>query len=397
MSCRIRNLIVWPVLTLCLTLFAGTAVFAGNCFDCHEQGDFQGKVRHQPVVKGKCATCHATHASRFPALIRKPGGELCRDCHTEFMAKIEGREFIHKPIKNGECSACHAPHVADFKNLLKVKPGSECYSCHKKPEKAYAFTHKPFAKNQCYRCHDPHAAADSRLLRKSETKLCLSCHKAGATFNKAHLNRNPQKMACLSCHNPHGGETQGLLRSVQHDPFKKGKCKTCHGKPTADENLCLKCHQAVMTTFLQPHTHLRDDRDGVNFCLDCHDPHAGDDSGLPAVNQISVCAECHEHKFTKRQEMLYHHPGPWNCGDCHSIHGSVRAMMLKKRPLELCADCHKRHQQFTHPIGDKALDPRNLEPMSCVTCHDPCTGTMFKFNLRGNAERGLCIQCHPKH
>jgi predicted CXXCH cytochrome family protein len=35
--------------------------------------------------------------------------------------------------------------------------------------------------------------------------------------------------------------------------------------------------------------------------------------------------------------------------------------------------------------------------MTCVTCHDPCTGTMFKYNLRGNAERGLCIQCHPKH
>jgi predicted CXXCH cytochrome family protein len=95
--------------------------------------------------------------------------------------------------------------------------------------------------------------------------------------------------------------------------------------------------------------------------------------------------------------MLYHHPGKWACGDCHKVHGSDIPMMFKKGPLELCAECHKRHEQFTHPIGEKALDPRNLEAMSCITCHDPCTGTMFKFNLRGSAERGLCIQCHPKH
>ena len=393
----ISNLTRSIIFLVVLMVFCAAPGFAKECFDCHDRGAFAGKVRHQPVVKGECATCHSTHASRFSGLLRDAAEKLCYECHTDFEKSLNQRNFIHKPVKNGECSACHEPHVADFNNLLKVKPGSECYECHKKPEKAYAFPHAPFAKNQCYRCHDPHGAADSRLLREQETKLCLGCHKTGPSFKKTHLNRNPGQLACLSCHHPHGGKTANLLRPVQHDPFKKGKCNTCHGKSQTGAELCLECHKTVSKSFLQPHTHLRLAVDGVNFCLDCHNPHAGDDAGLPSVDQVEACASCHQAKFAKRQEMLYHHPGRWYCGDCHKVHGADSAMMLKSRPLELCADCHKRHEQFTHPIGDDSLDPRNLEPMTCVTCHDPCTGTMFKYNLRGNAERGLCIQCHPKH
>ena len=394
---NMKYLITGLVVFLGMVFLPVSLAFADNCFDCHDQGDFQKQFRHQPVIKGECATCHSTHASRYPALLNKGAGELCRDCHAEFMDKVEKRDFLHQPVRNGECGACHEAHVADFKKLLKVKPGSECYTCHKKPEKVYAFPHRPFARNQCYSCHDPHAAADSRLLRKNGTRLCLSCHKAGAIFNKAHLNRDPKKLVCLSCHNPHGGDKPGLLRPVQHAPFSQGKCNSCHGRRDQGVNLCLRCHKSVLDSFLKPHTHLRLAAAGANFCLDCHDPHAGEDSGLPAVDQIKVCSSCHQDKFARRQQMLYHHPGKWECGDCHKLHGSDLPMMFKERPVELCADCHKRHEQFTHPIGDDSLDPRNLEPMSCITCHDPCTGTMFKYNLRGSAERGLCIQCHPKH
>jgi predicted CXXCH cytochrome family protein len=32
--------------------------------------------------------------------------------------------------------------------------------------------------------------------------------------------------------------------------------------------------------------------------------------------------------------------------------------------------------------------------MTCVSCHDPCNGTLYKYNLRGTSEKGLCVQCH---
>ena len=390
-------LVLRTLLCVLLILPALSVSAANNCFECHERSTFKGEVVHQPVARGECASCHVPHVSRYPALLRNASVELCRDCHTTFMKALEERKFQHKPVKKGECGACHTPHVSDFPNLLKEKPGSECYQCHKKPEKAYAFTHQPFAKNQCYRCHDPHAADDSRLLRRAETELCLSCHKAGATLKKAHLGRNLKKMGCLSCHNPHGGDNRELLRPVRHEPFKKGKCKTCHEQKKTGVQMCLQCHQSVMKTFLQPHTHLRLAAGEKNFCLLCHDPHASEEAALPAVDRLATCASCHSDKFKRRQEMLYHHPGPWDCGDCHQIHGADNPAMLQGHPMDLCAKCHKRHKQFTHPIGDKALDPRNQESMSCITCHDPCTGTMFKQNLRGSAERGLCVQCHPKH
>ena len=390
--------VAWIVLGVLLWLMPLTVEAANNCFDCHERSTFQGQVRHQPVVKGECDQCHVPHVSRYPALLRKSSAALCRDCHSNFLNSVEKRKFIHEPLKKGECGACHAPHVADFDNLLKEKPGSECYQCHEKPEKAFAFTHQPFANNQCYRCHDPHSADDSRLLRRSETKLCLSCHAAGAVFRKAHLGRDPGKMDCLSCHHPHGGDNRALLRPVRHEPFAEGKCGTCHQQQKSGTKMCLQCPPAVMQTFLQPHTHLRVAGDsGANFCLLCHDPHASEKAALPSVDQLATCAACHTDKFNRRQEMLYHHPGRWNCGDCHQIHGSDNPAMLQGHPMDFCAGCHKRHKQFTHPIGDQAFDPRNQESMSCVTCHDPCTGTMFKHNLRGSAERGLCVRCHPKH
>jgi predicted CXXCH cytochrome family protein len=35
--------------------------------------------------------------------------------------------------------------------------------------------------------------------------------------------------------------------------------------------------------------------------------------------------------------------------------------------------------------------------MTCETCHDANTGTMYQHFLRGSGERGLCIQCHQDY
>ena len=68
--------------------------------------------------------------------------------------------------------------------------------------------------------------------------------------------------------------------------------------------------------------------------------------------------------------------------------------MLKGPGDETCLNCHEDHDNFSHPTGDAAHDPRNGRPMTCNSCHDPCNGTLFKFNLRGSSDKGLCVQCH---
>ena len=384
-------------LFLVLLLFSVTPLWGAplnDCFECHKRQAFAGRVQHQPLVNGQCESCHQVHASKYPGLLTRSGRELCAPCHKDFSDNLERRSHLHAPVAKGECGACHDPHASDFKGLLKKKPGSECYDCHtKEKEKTFKYTHKPFAKGKCYACHDPHGANNSRLLKSDAPKVCLKCHAAGVALSRAHLGRKMDKVDCLSCHHPHGGDRQELLRSQRHEPFAQGNCRKCHQGSGPAQAGCLDCHKSVLATFLKPHNHLGAFTDN-QFCLNCHDPHAADYKGLPAGYPGEPCRQCHTDKFQRRQDMLYAHVDNNLCGNCHMVHGTDRPAMLKDEAAKLCSACHKRHKQFSHPLGDKALDPRNHEPMNCITCHDPCNGTMHEYNLRGDAKRGLCVQCH---
>jgi len=373
---------------------ASGAVPAGNCGKCHPQNKFPGRNRHQPFARQQCFDCHRSHASRYQGLLLRPADQLCRGCHREFFSRLKKDAFRHRPADRGECGACHDPHAAEFKNLLRKKPGSECYDCHKKDqEKTFKFPHKPFARGECYACHEAHGASNERLLKSESPGICFKCHKPDPALKRAHLGRDLRRVDCLSCHHPHGSDRQELLRSQRHQPFAKGRCGKCHNGSGPARGACLDCHKPVIKTFLAAHNHLGRLEDG-RFCLSCHDPHAADQPDLPAGGPGQACKRCHTGKFRQRDKMLYIHPDNRICGNCHQVHGSNRLAMLKDGPDKVCGGCHERHIKFTHPLGDKAPDPRNREPMNCITCHDPCNGTMYEFNLRGDAKRGLCVQCH---
>ena len=396
-SAALRHLLVIALL-LTAALPVRGASGRKNCFKCHQRQEFAGRLQHRPFANRQCDACHSTHASRYPGLLTRPADKLCSACHQDFFAGQRGYAFQHDPVTRGRCTACHDPHAADNRGLLRKKPGTECYDCHRREQqKEFKFKHQPFARGRCYACHVPHGADNPRLLRRSSPGICFKCHAPGSALNRAHLGREMKKSDCLKCHNPHGSDRQELLRSRRHQPFDKGRCGQCHpaGGKTA-EGRCLKCHPAVAETFMAPHNHLgplEDDR----FCLQCHNPHAADQADLPAGRPGSACEQCHADKFKRRAEMLHLHPDNRLCADCHQVHGSPRQAMLKGGAAEVCNNCHKRHAKFTHPVGEDALDPRNHEPMNCVTCHDPCNGTMHKFNLRGDAKRGLCVQCHRSY
>jgi predicted CXXCH cytochrome family protein len=190
----------------------------------------------------------------------------------------------------------------------------------------------------------------------------------------------------------------------KHAPFAKGQCNACHDPHAAndyrlikksDPELCLGCHKHddVLDSFNHTGNHMLG-AGKENPCTRCHTPHAADSAGLLPGSAGSVCRDCHADTFERRQDMLHKHPDWENCTNCHALHGSDYPTMLKDEPDKVCAECHGRHTTFVHPIGEKAIDPRNGRPMTCITCHDPNTGTMFQYNLRGSGERGLCVECH---
>ena len=388
-----RKMLITLLMTLVMVWAWCSVALAVDCFDCHDRSSFKGRVVHAPLQKGECVSCHSPHVSRHDGLLLETQQNLCFGCHQAMQKRIEAKEVAHQPVRKGECSACHDPHASNHANLLSGNLAESCSACHEQIKEAFARKHAPFAKGQCNACHDPHAANDYRLIKQSDPGLCLSCHTQQDRLKKKHMGRSPQSMACLECHNPHGGKNSNLLRKVQHEPFAKKDCKACHSRKNEGMYLCLQCHDDILGSFNHVNSHLLGAGD-VNPCTRCHTPHASERPGLMPGSPGSVCRNCHIDTFERRQNMLHQHPEWQNCSACHALHGSDFPNMLNNEPDQVCAVCHEEHTTFVHPIGDDALDPRNSRPMTCLSCHDANVGTMYKYNLRGSGERGLCIKCH---
>ena len=383
----------WKILLLVLWFACAPARvgLALNCMQCHESAAFGGAYTHQPVQRNQCNLCHSLHASRHVGLLHESEGSLCARCHAEVRTTWAEQAFSHGPVRKGQCTSCHAPHASSNPALLQQEQGAVCATCHPGMDEVKGKQHAPFRRGQCAGCHAVHGSEYPGLLNAGGADLCLPCHKPDSAWQRHHLGRNPAALDCLECHHPHASEKDSLLRVLQHEPFAAGDCSGCHAG-NKGEDLCLECHAAVLPQFKQVHTHLQGQ--GDSGCTACHSPHASSQKGLLKGIAGSVCRNCHADKLERRKEMLHLHPQANRCSDCHTGHGSNEPYMLRGGKAHACDACHGEHSTFTHPLGEDALDPRTGAPMDCISCHAPCTGTMFEHNLRGGRERGLCLPCH---
>jgi len=378
-------------LILLLPLILPSLGYAENvCFKCHKQQLFKNTFTHKPVADDNCGSCHNPHVARYKNLLQQNVAALCFSCHEK-----AGREFnqgiVHSPVKKGDCTACHAPHASNDRGLLNKRLADSCFSCHTATPKQFEHTHTPYAKGACTACHRPHQADNGYLLIDNTDKLCLTCHQQ-ATLQRGHANFPKQPAQCLSCHNPHGSKRKGLIRNEMHKPFAEG-CKGCHGKEQEGAaTVCLECHDDVKQQMYTTHSHFTAPGKG-NGCLECHSPHAGDTTNLLISEQRILCRKCHEETFHRKESSPYPHPDAATCSNCHDIHGSNNAGMLKGDGNDVCAGCHKDQGQFTHPVGAKIRDPRTDQAVTCVSCHYPM-GTEYKYQLKRNGQKELCILCH---
>lgn len=382
------------LILLSVVLLLPVAAMAVNCFKCHDAAEFKGRVVHAPVADGDCLSCHGPHVSRYKKLLLRQEKDLCLECHEQVAETVRSKPFLHAPVRDGLCSSCHSPHASEQQNLLKKAVGELCFECHEGTRKKYQVSHPPFSRGQCNACHAAHGGDDNRLLKNVGSELCFGCHDVTKKLKTEHLGRDLTSMDCLACHNPHGGKEKSLLRSVSHAPFAEKNCQVCHGGDLGIDS-CLQCHADVLSSFNYAHNHL-----GIagreNPCVTCHNPHVGDRKGLLPENIGDVCRDCHADTFAQREKNLYKHSG-WNsCSDCHNLHGTNGPAMLKQGE-NVCDLCHDQHKGFTHPLGADAIDPRNNQPMDCLTCHNSNTGSNYRYFLRGSGERGLCVQCHQSY
>ncbi len=377
-----------------------------KCLSCHPglKEELSRNDVHEPFKEFKCSSCHNPHAAKHEHLVKDKIDKLCKGCHQR-ENKLMTKNHKHAPFQQGECLSCHKPHASNNKKLLKAKGQQLCFECHSNKDGSFSkkYKHSPVSKGLCLTCHRPHASDYEALAKKERRNLCVGCHSISDSRTKsAHLGYPMEDTDCMSCHNPHGSSRKGLVREAMHTPFARKRCKSCHnglqsrdplGLKSKGAFVCAGCHPKVLETFNKVNSHVTK---GI-FCVNCHNPHASDEKALRKAKEAKICFNCHED--TKRhvndEENRYKHPllEKKECTPCHRPHGSNFKLFFAGDEVKDCTGCHERHAKFTHPIGEKAIDPRSKQEITCITCHN-LMGSPNQFALRFDRKKELCVQCH---
>ena len=384
------------------------------CQQCHS--DMQETLKlpfvHKPVQTGDCVRCHSPHASDHGKMLAAAPGELCARCHVVKAASRLARDrSVHPPAAAGDCVKCHDPHAGRFKGQLRVAGNELCFGCHGEIAKTVAaakFQHPPAAKS-CLGCHDPHSSPTApHLLKKAVPGLCLDCHRADqAAFSNAHMGYPVAKADCTSCHNPHGSDRGGILWAVVHPPVANRMCGQCHAGPgtpnplalkRAGIDLCRTCHGDLVSQALAKNRVHWPLVDAVG-CLNCHNPHASIQPSLLKMPARSLCAGCHAATVERLDRAAVKHPpaAEGECVTCHSPHASDAPFLFtEKDEIGLCSTCHDWKKHSNHPIGEKAVDPRNRNlTLDCSSCHE-AHGSPYRAFAHLDPNGQLCVQCHQE-
>jgi DmsE family decaheme c-type cytochrome len=383
------------------------------CITCHT--DFEQKLKnrfvHTPVRSGECSGCHDPHVSAHGKLLSADPNQICAGCHDSVITK--DAKSAHKPVADGQCSTCHDPHASENSANLKAKGSDLCFTCHKElgdSVRKARFKHSPVEQG-CSTCHAAHASNESvRLLKTAVPAVCLNCHKPDTpSFQARHMKYPVGQASCTSCHDPHGSNQAALLLDNVHAPLSGGGgCTQCHEPPDSPTpfatkqrgfELCKGCHADMVNTTMakrQLHWPAVDQRG----CVNCHNPHASKQEKLLKAATPQLCTSCHADTMKRIGGIAVKHApvDGGTCVACHSPHGSNGVYFLNQDSvIKTCTACHDYATHSAHPIGDKAIDPRNKNlQVDCLSCHKG-HGTEFKHMLLAETNVELCTQCHKQY
>ncbi len=373
-------------------------VSSETCAACHD--DKTSEPGHQQIGLD-CKDCHTPHASNFETLLKNPA-KLCRECHDDITSvkSSEGKPVrLHKPIEDGSCLDCHKMHSPVGDNFLVKSEKDLCSGCHESivTQQAHATQHDPFAKGNCSKCHTTHASTEKHLLKKDEQHLCKTCH--GLTSEKmtaAHGGYPLTGTGCTTCHAAHStpSKRKGLLLPTLHAPYEEGECSVCHdesGKPSKAVATCFECHDGSDYPTVHKAGRSKSGAGDVGICLDCHSPHAGYERLFVRPAEEATCTQCHDRGPFEKETL--HGAMDSGCTTCHDLHKSNFEFLIGSGVQQLCMECHEDATMHAHPVGPQFQDPRDNEPLTCMSCHEGHSSD-YQHMLSFDHRRDLCVQCH---
>ena len=349
--------------------------------------------------------------------------------------------------------ACFAPAQAGSLQEAVIKNGCSKYQDPKSIEPLKKFI-EPAMEKGCIACHldcSQLSPADQKeppeyYLKAKEPALCLECHSSlGKDLSPAHDNQPLGESKCTGCHDPHSSDTPKLLLKFSHGPYAARLCSACHPAPVDGkvgltaanvDSLCYNCHtnfQAEMAAAGSRHKLFsQSDRS----CMECHDPHAGNQEFDLKKPAQELCLSCHdkppeqtaqgelpslmsdgtERQYLKLSSKYVHEPAKKSCLICHDAHASQFPKELRVPMRDLCMECHglnsEKIVQGSQPFplfnGLVSLPPKTFEKLSrfelpgkyvhepvnvsCAFCHD-AHASDYAAELYAPVT-DLCLACH---
>jgi len=250
-----------------------------NCHTPHGSGNRKllARTLHPPLEDG-CDTCHEGSWDRK---VENGGAALCLGCHDDIGKTAKNSKFPHAALEGNLCTECHNPHATAQPALLKKPRGGVCFECHDdKQAAAGEVEHGAITLVGCQACHAPHGGEREKLLTGETDRLCLACHDARAARER---RVGDQETVKLLDRFVVPGAAARAISTLQLSPDGQNDHPvTGHralGQPTPQE---LKATTTTHKTALS--------------CITCHDPHKGRSRLLlrwNATSGLEACLKCH--------------------------------------------------------------------------------------------------------
>jgi predicted CXXCH cytochrome family protein len=341
------------------------------------------------------------------------------------------------PMESGNisCISCHYTHGSPKPSLLRFQDAATpqnrmCLQCHEQDEflQGGSGSHGGFVQNQgrCADCHNMHTLANKKLLQEStESVLCLNCHSGGG-ISKYDVWRDFTTVPDPSVLRGSGGtfgrysELRGGTAHSMHDINDEAaqapggvttlhRCGTCHN-PHGSKNFRILRDAVNNVTGINVYAatgaegnFLNYSTGFVKFCAACHSQYnvTDDGNGNWVRHPVGINLDNYSGPFSLYENNTSYRPkvelesrNTVSCVSCHFAHGSGKDANLKYpggRTVNTCKTCHDRDKFGAGEQGSHAGFVGN--DGTCSDCHSMHAEGNAKL-LKDQMETGICVNCH---
>ena len=369
-----------------------------TCKICHGTHSITTPSKFKNPTKQYCGKCHKDKKVVIESNYHN--GQLnnseCFDCHDEEDYQPKLASSIHSPLSCVDCHGYVSRNIEKHQDGLNLSDKANCYACHDDVAKIHSESVHGLAIAEgnndaamCWNCHGSHQIVPSSDSLSMTNPLnigttCGNCHDDPEFETKFNMSiKLPGKMYSQSVH--------GKLVLLGD---KGANCTSCHGSHSIKNrvqlnsqisilnipNTCGKCHSEITKEYKNSIHWIRAKK-GIKeapVCNDCHNEH--NIEGINANNrkeyvlkmQNHTCISCHD---DKRMNEKFGNSGNQVQQYLNSYHGL--AAYRGGNNAALCIDCHGVHSILPKSFAQSSVNSENVT-QTCRKCHTDATEQFSK-------------------